>query len=121
MTIPSGSSSEAAPVQAVHRLDAGRQVSAHRLPRHEPGPHHGLAGVLGRQIAQMMHYSAVGAPEHVAEYLDEFARIAGADETWTETWQPTEADWAAVEARLGEAVEELAAIRTQHELPASCD
>lgn len=28
---------------------------------------------------------------------------------------------AAVEARLGEAVEELAAIRTQHELPASCD
>jgi luciferase family oxidoreductase group 1 len=48
-----------------------------------------LASPQGQQIAQMMHYSAVGAPEHVAEYLDEFARIAGADELITAHASPT--------------------------------
>jgi luciferase family oxidoreductase group 1 len=37
----------------------------------------------GRQIAQMMHYSAIGTPEVVQAYLDEFAALAGADELIT--------------------------------------
>ena len=32
-----------------------------------------LASPQGRQVAQMMHYSAVGTPEVVKAYLDEFA------------------------------------------------
>ncbi len=42
-----------------------------------------LASPQGQQIAQMMHYSAVGTPDRVAAYLDEFSRIAGADELIT--------------------------------------
>jgi luciferase family oxidoreductase group 1 len=34
----------------------------------------------GRQIAQMMHYSAIGDPEAVGAYLDAFAQHATADE-----------------------------------------
>jgi alkanesulfonate monooxygenase SsuD/methylene tetrahydromethanopterin reductase-like flavin-dependent oxidoreductase (luciferase family) len=37
----------------------------------------------------MMHYSAVGTPDHVRAYLDEFARIAGADELITAHASPT--------------------------------
>ena len=37
----------------------------------------------------MMHYSAVGTPDHVQAYLDEFARIAGADELITAHASPT--------------------------------
>ncbi len=48
-----------------------------------------LASPQGQQIAQMMHYSAVGTPDHVAAYLDEFARIAGADELITAHASPT--------------------------------
>jgi luciferase family oxidoreductase group 1 len=48
-----------------------------------------LASPQGQQIAQMMHYSAVGTPEHVAEYLDDFARIARADELITAHASPT--------------------------------
>jgi luciferase family oxidoreductase group 1 len=39
-----------------------------------------LASPQGRQIVQMMHYSAVGAPDTIKEYLDEFAVHADADE-----------------------------------------
>ncbi len=48
-----------------------------------------LASPQGQQVAQMMHYSAVGTPDHVAAYLDEFARIAGADELITAHASPT--------------------------------
>jgi luciferase family oxidoreductase group 1 len=48
-----------------------------------------LASPQGQQIAQMMHYSAVGTPDHVKAYLDEFARIAGADELITAHSSPT--------------------------------
>jgi luciferase family oxidoreductase group 1 len=48
-----------------------------------------LESPQGRQIAQMMHYSAVGTPDHVKAYLDEFARIAGADELITAHSSPT--------------------------------
>jgi luciferase family oxidoreductase group 1 len=42
-----------------------------------------LASPQGQQIAQMMHFSAVGTPDHVKAYLDEFAMLAGADELIT--------------------------------------
>ena len=42
-----------------------------------------LESPQGRQIAQMMHYSAVGTPGHVKTYLDEFAERAGVDELIT--------------------------------------
>jgi luciferase family oxidoreductase group 1 len=48
-----------------------------------------LASPQGQQIAQMMHYSAVGTPERVTAYLDEFAEIAGADELITAHASPT--------------------------------
>jgi luciferase family oxidoreductase group 1 len=48
-----------------------------------------LASPQGRQIAQMMHYSAVGTPDLVRAYLHEFARIAGADELITAHASPT--------------------------------
>ncbi len=37
----------------------------------------------GRQIEQMVRYSAVGTPSEVRDYLDEFARLTGADELIT--------------------------------------
>ena len=43
----------------------------------------------GRQIAQMMHYSAVGTPGRVKAYLDEFAERAGVDELITAHASPT--------------------------------
>ena len=48
-----------------------------------------LASPQGQQIVQMMHYSAVGTPDQVATYLDEFARIANADELITAHASPT--------------------------------
>jgi luciferase family oxidoreductase group 1 len=48
-----------------------------------------LASPQGRQIAQMMHYSAVGTPSAVKAYLDEFAEVAGADELITAHSSPT--------------------------------
>jgi luciferase family oxidoreductase group 1 len=42
-----------------------------------------LASPQGRQIAQMMHYSAVGSPQVVKAYLDEFAVRCQADELVT--------------------------------------
>jgi luciferase family oxidoreductase group 1 len=48
-----------------------------------------LASPQGQQIAQMMHYSAVGTPERVTAYLDEFAELAGADELITAHASPT--------------------------------
>ena len=48
-----------------------------------------LASPQGQQIAQMMHYSAVGTPERVASYLAEFAALAGADELITAHASPT--------------------------------
>jgi luciferase family oxidoreductase group 1 len=39
-----------------------------------------LASPQGRHLATMMHYTAVGAPEAVQRYLDEFAQQADADE-----------------------------------------
>ena len=37
----------------------------------------------------MMHYSAVGTPDHVKAYLDEFAALAGVDELITAHSSPT--------------------------------
>jgi luciferase family oxidoreductase group 1 len=48
-----------------------------------------LASPQGRQIAQMMHYAAVGTPDRVAAYLDDFADLAGADELITAHASPT--------------------------------
>jgi luciferase family oxidoreductase group 1 len=48
-----------------------------------------LASPQGQHIAQMMHYSAVGTPERVAAYLDEFATRAGVDELITAHASPT--------------------------------
>ena len=48
-----------------------------------------IASPQGQQVAQMMHYSAIGTPDHVKAYLDEFARIAGADELITAHSAPT--------------------------------
>jgi luciferase family oxidoreductase group 1 len=48
-----------------------------------------LASPQGRQIAQMMHYSAVGTPQEVTAYLDEFAHITAADELITAHSSPT--------------------------------
>jgi luciferase family oxidoreductase group 1 len=48
-----------------------------------------LASPQGQQIAQMMHYSAVGTPERVTAYLHEFAELAGADELITAHASPT--------------------------------
>ncbi len=53
-----------------------------------------LASPQGRQIAQMMHYTAVGAPDTVKEYLDDFAIHADADELMVVHSAPT------VQARL---------------------
>jgi luciferase family oxidoreductase group 1 len=39
-----------------------------------------LSSAHGQHLLQMMHYSAVGTPSEVAEYLDAFARHADADE-----------------------------------------
>ena len=48
-----------------------------------------LASPQGQQIAQMMHYSAVGTPDRVKAYLDEFAALAGVDELITAHSSPT--------------------------------
>jgi luciferase family oxidoreductase group 1 len=48
-----------------------------------------LASPQGRQIAQMMHYSAVGTVDQVRSYLVEFAELAGADELITAHASPT--------------------------------
>jgi alkanesulfonate monooxygenase SsuD/methylene tetrahydromethanopterin reductase-like flavin-dependent oxidoreductase (luciferase family) len=37
----------------------------------------------------MMHYSAIGTPDHVEAYLAEFASVAGADELITAHASPT--------------------------------
>jgi len=43
----------------------------------------------GRQVAQMMHYSAVGTPTDVASYLTQFAEHAAVDEVITAHSSPT--------------------------------
>jgi alkanesulfonate monooxygenase SsuD/methylene tetrahydromethanopterin reductase-like flavin-dependent oxidoreductase (luciferase family) len=48
-----------------------------------------LATPQGQQIAQMMHYSAVGTPRQVAEYLEHFREIASADELVIALSSPT--------------------------------
>ncbi len=48
-----------------------------------------LASPRGQQVAQMMHYSAVGTPDHVKAYLDEFASLAHVDELITAHSSPT--------------------------------
>ena len=48
-----------------------------------------VASPQGQQIAQMMHYSAVGTPDHVKAYLDEFVQVADADELITAHAAPT--------------------------------
>ena len=39
-----------------------------------------LASPSGRQLAQMTRYTAVGTPAEVKDYLESFAKEAGADE-----------------------------------------
>jgi len=53
-----------------------------------------LASPIGQQVDEMMKYSAIGAPEAVAAYLQDFARHADADELIVVHASPT------VEARL---------------------
>ncbi|WP_051062798.1 LLM class flavin-dependent oxidoreductase [Ilumatobacter nonamiensis] len=48
-----------------------------------------LASPQGQQLAQMMHYSAVGEAEEVATYLREFAHHAQVDEVITAHASPT--------------------------------
>ncbi len=68
-----------------------RQVSRRRVARFLSVPReltddeadHVLDSPQGRQIAQMMHYTAAGTPELVAKYLDTFAREAEVDELMT--------------------------------------
>ena len=48
-----------------------------------------LASRQGRQILQMMEYTAVGDPPAVKRYLDEFARHAAADELIVTLLSPT--------------------------------
>jgi luciferase family oxidoreductase group 1 len=48
-----------------------------------------LASPQGRQIAQMMHYSAVGVPSDVATYITQFAHHAQVDEVITAHASPT--------------------------------
>jgi len=48
-----------------------------------------LASPQGRQIAQMMHYTAVGTTDTITAYLDDFATEAGADELMTVHPSPT--------------------------------
>ncbi len=48
-----------------------------------------LASPQGRQIAQMMHYTAAGTPATVARYLDNFAAEVGVDELITVHPGPT--------------------------------
>ena len=43
----------------------------------------------GRQVAQMMHYSAVGTPSEVGTYLRQFAAEVGVDEVITAHASPT--------------------------------
>lgn len=53
-----------------------------------------LASPQGSQLAQMMHYFAVGTPDVVADYLERFVGVADADELIVVHASPT------VEARL---------------------
>ncbi len=48
-----------------------------------------LESPQGQQIAQMMHYSAVGTPELVSRYIGNFAREANVDEVITVHPSPT--------------------------------
>ncbi|MCU1393078.1 MAG: alkane 1-monooxygenase [Ilumatobacteraceae bacterium] len=48
-----------------------------------------LASPQGRQVIQMMHYSAVGDPEEVGAYLDDFVGHADADELIVVLASPT--------------------------------
>jgi len=48
-----------------------------------------LRSPQGQQIAQMMHYSAIGSPTSVATYLTSFADQAGVDELMTVHPSPT--------------------------------
>ncbi len=51
-----------------------------------------LASPQGKQIAQMMHYTAAGTPTTVKEYLDTFAASVGVDELVTVHPAPTIAE-----------------------------
>jgi len=48
-----------------------------------------LESPQGQQVAQMMHYSAVGTAAMVASYLSQFAEHAGVDEVITAHASPT--------------------------------
>lgn len=48
-----------------------------------------VASPAGRQIVEMLHYSAVGTGEEVREYLEGFARLAQADELMVSVLAPT--------------------------------
>lgn len=48
-----------------------------------------VASPQGQQIVRMMHYSAVGSPQRVRAYLDEFADRSGVDELITAHASPT--------------------------------
>ena len=54
--------------------------SAGAAPSPTPRPTPSWTPAPGAQIEQMMHYTAVGTPAEVRDYLDEFAEHADADE-----------------------------------------
>jgi alkanesulfonate monooxygenase SsuD/methylene tetrahydromethanopterin reductase-like flavin-dependent oxidoreductase (luciferase family) len=80
--------------------DAERQfheVLRHRIARFlAPGRNlseveldHIVESPQGRQVAQMMHYSAVGTGDVVGRYVREFANVAQVDEVITAHASPT--------------------------------
>lgn len=68
--------------RAAFLLASGRDLSDDEADQLLASPH-------GAHIDQMTHYSGVGTPDHVASYLDEFARHADADELMVAFSSPT--------------------------------
>jgi alkanesulfonate monooxygenase SsuD/methylene tetrahydromethanopterin reductase-like flavin-dependent oxidoreductase (luciferase family) len=52
-----------------------------------------LAAPEGAQVNNMAHYSAVGTPDEVLDYLDWFTGHAGADELIVVSSAPDRAAW----------------------------
>jgi alkanesulfonate monooxygenase SsuD/methylene tetrahydromethanopterin reductase-like flavin-dependent oxidoreductase (luciferase family) len=57
-------------------LARGQELSEHQVDELVASPQ-------GQQVAQMMHYSAVGTADEVASYVREFAHHANVDEVIT--------------------------------------
>ena len=75
------------------QLDVSRRrIARFVTPRRDLTPDEAdqlLASPQGRQIAQMMHYTAAGTADLVKRYLDNFAEAADVDELMTVHPSPT--------------------------------